>query len=213
MSKILYPVQEKYIQSFRNKPDLLLKEMEKYAKVNNVPILSWQSAEFIEQLVLMNSPKRVLEIGTAIAYTSIRIARNLKNNSVIHTIELSEDTIKIAKGFIKKSGVKEKIKLIEGDALTIMPGLKTNYDFIFLDADKTDYKRLFKYAMILLKKGGLIVIDNLLWQGYAAVTTKIPSKYKASALSIKEFNKLFIQHPKLKTTILPICDGIGLGIK
>ena len=213
MSKILYPVQEKYIQSFRNKPDLLLKEMEKYAKVNNVPILSWQSAEFIEQLVLMNSPKRVLEIGTAIAYTSIRIARNLRNNAVIHTIELSEDNINTAKRFIEKSGVKEKIKLIEGDALKIMPGLKTNYDFIFLDADKTDYKRLFNYAMILLKKGGLIVIDNLLWQGYAAVTTKIPSKYKVSARSIKEFNKLFIQHPKLKTTILPIGDGIGLGIK
>ncbi|GMR25148.1 MAG: O-methyltransferase [Ignavibacteria bacterium] len=213
MSKILYPVQEKYIQSFRKKPDHLIKEMEKYARVNNVPILSWQSAEFIEQLVLMNSPKRALEIGTAIAYTSIRIARNLNINAVIHTIELSEDTIKTAKGFIKRSGVKEKIKLIEGDAFKVMPALKTSYDFIFLDADKTDYKRLFKYAMSLLKKGGLIVIDNLLWQGYAAVATKIPSKYKASAISIKEFNKLFIQHPNLKTTILPIGDGIGLGIK
>jgi len=213
MSKILYPVQEKYIQSFRNKPDHLLKEMEKYAKVNNVPILSWQSAEFIEQLILITKPNRALEIGTAIAYTSIRIARNLKNNAVIHTIELSEDNIKTAKGFIKRSGVKEKIKLIEGDAFKVMPALKTNYDFIFLDADKTDYKRLFKYAMILLKKGGLIVIDNLLWQGYAAVATMIPSKYKASALSIKKFNKLFIRHPNLKTTILPIGDGIGLGIK
>ncbi|MCH7723662.1 MAG: O-methyltransferase [Bacteroidetes bacterium] len=213
MRKILYPVQEKYIQSFRKKPDNLIKEMEKYAKVNNVPILSWQSAEFIEQLILITKPNRALEIGTAIAYTTIRIARNLKNNAVIHTIELSEDNIKTAKGFIKRSGVKEKIKLIEGDAFKVMPALKTNYDFIFLDADKTDYKRLFKYVMILLKKGGLIVIDNLLWQGYAAVATKIPSKYKASALSIKEFNKLFIQQPNFKTTILPIGDGIGLGIK
>lgn len=213
MSNILYPVQEKYIQSFQNEPDHLLKEMEKYAKVNDVPILSWQAAEFLEQLILMTKPKRALEIGTAIAYTSIRIARNLKNNAVIHTIELSEDNIKKAKGFINRSGVNEKIKLIEGDALKIMPGLITNYDFIFLDADKTDYKKLFKYAMILLKKGGLIVIDNLLWQGYAAVSTKIPSKYKASAISIKKFNKLFIQQPNLKTTILPIGDGIGLGIK
>jgi len=213
MRKILYPVQEKYILSFRIKPDHLLKEMEKYAKVYNVPILSWHSAEFIEQLILITNPKRALEIGTAIAYTSIRIARNLKNNAVIHTIEVSEDNIKTAKGFIKRSGVKEKIKLIEGDALKVMPALKTNYDFIFLDADKTDYKRLFKYAMILLKKGGLIVIDNLLWQGYAAVATKIPSKYKVSARSIKKFNKLFIRHPNLKTTILPIGDGIGLGIK
>ena len=102
MRKILYPVQEKYIQSFRKKPDNLIKEMEKYAKLNNVPILSWQSAEFIEQLILITKPNRALEIGTAIAYTSIRIARNLKNNAVIHTIELRETNIKTAKEYWKE---------------------------------------------------------------------------------------------------------------
>ena len=212
MSKIFYPAQEKYITSFRKKPDELLIEMEEFAKTNDVPILSWQSAEFIEQLILMINPKRSLEIGTAIAFTAIRIARNLNKKSIIHTIELSEKNIESAKEFIERSGVGNRIKLIEGDALSVMPRLKKKYDFIFLDADKVDYKRLFDYSMVLLKRGGVIVVDNLLWQGYAAAS-KVPLKYKESAKSIREFNKLFIEQPNLQTTILPIGDGIGLGIK
>jgi predicted O-methyltransferase YrrM len=212
MSKIFYPSQEKYISSFRKEQDDLINEMQSFAKEHNVPILSWQAAEFIEQLVLITNPKRVLEIGTAIAYTTIRIAKNLKKNCVIHTIELSEDNIDTAKEYIEQSGVGDKIKLIEGDALSVMPRLKKKYDLIFLDADKEDYKRLFDYSMVLLKRGGMIVIDNLLWQGYAAAS-KVPSKYKESTKHIREFNKLFIEQPNLRTTILPIGDGIGLGVK
>ena len=212
MSKIFYPAQEKYISSFRKDQDVLINEIEAFAKEHSVPILSWQAAEFIEQLVLMINPRRVLEIGTAIAYTTIRIARNLKKKSIIHTIELSEDNIETAKEYIEQSGVGEKIKLIEGDALSVMPRLKKKYDLIFLDADKEDYKRLFDYSMVLLKRGGVIVIDNLLWQGYAAAS-KVPSKYKESTKHIREFNKLFIEQPNLRTTILPIGDGIGLGVK
>lgn len=212
MSKIYFPSQEAYIRSFRKESDELLKEMEDFAKLHNVPILSWQSADFIEQLVVMTNPKRVLEIGTAIAYTTIRIARNLKKKSVIHTIELSENNINSAKEFIEKSGLGENIKLFEGDALSVMPRLKKKYDLIFLDADKEDYKRLFDYSMVLLKKDGVIVVDNLLWQGYAA-SRKVPAKYKTSTNHIREFNKVFIEQPNLKATILPIGDGIGLGVK
>ena len=212
MSKIFFPVQQKYISSFRNDEDELIKEMEAYAKEHNVPILSWQSAEFIEQLILLLNPKRVLEIGTAIAYTSIRIARNLKKKSVVHTIEISQENIAASKTFIEKSGAADRIKLFEGDALVLMPRLKKKYEFIFLDSDKEDYKRLFDYAMILLKRGGVIIVDNLLWGGYAAAN-RVPSKFKASTEHIREFNKSFINQPNLKASILPIGDGIGFGIK
>ncbi len=212
MSKIFYPAQEKYISSFRKEQDDLINEMETFAKEHNVPILSWQAAEFIEQLVLITNPKRVLEIGTAIAYTTIRIARNLTKKSIIHTIELSEDNIETAKEYIEQSGVGDKIKLIEGNALSVMPRLKKKYDLIYLDADKEDYKRLFDYSMVLLKRGGVMVIDNLLWHGFPAAS-KVPSNYKESTKHIREFNKIFIEQPNLNTTILPIGDGIGLGVK
>ena len=212
MSKIYYPVQLKYISSFRKPQDGLITEMEAFAKLNSIPILSWQSAEFIEQLVLMINPKRVLEIGTAIAYTSIRIARKLKQNCKVDTIELSKQNIKSAKGFIKRSGVEEKVNLIEGNALNILPGLKKKYDLIFLDSNKEDYINLFGYAMPLLKKGSVIVVDNLLWQGLAAAA-KISVKLETSTYHIREFNKVFTKQPELITTILPVGDGLGLGIK
>lgn len=212
MNSILNQSQEKYLNNFKLAEDPLIEEMEAYAKQHNVPILSWQSADFLEILIKMTEPKRVLEIGTAIAYSSIRIAKNLRKKAVLHTIEKSKDNITVALENINKSGLGDKIEIFEGDALNIMPRLEKKYDFIFLDADKEDYMQLFNYSLILLKKNGVIFIDNLLWHGYAAVN-KIPPNYRKSAKFIKEFNEIFFSDKNLKTTIIPVGDGIGLGIK
>jgi predicted O-methyltransferase YrrM len=83
---------------------------------------------------------------------------------------------------------------------------------IFFDTDKEDYKRLFDYSLVLLRRGGIMVIDNLLWHGYAA-STRVPEKYKESTNHIREFNKIFMTQPNLKTLIIPIGDGFGIGIK
>ena len=212
MSKILYPAQKKYLESLRVKDEKLITEMEDYAEEHHVPILDWHSIEFIEKLILTNKPDRVLEIGTAIAYSTIRIARCLGKNSVIHTIEKSIDNIKIALENIEKSGLSKKIKLLQGDALSIMPQMNKKYDFIFLDADKEDYKKLFDLSMLHLRKGGVIIIDNLLWHGYTASTT-VPEKYKNSTKHIRDFNKIFILQKNLDSMIIPIGDGLGFGIK
>jgi caffeoyl-CoA O-methyltransferase len=212
MSKILYPSQKKYLQKFIREEDSLVLEMEELASKKRIPILYPESALFLEQLILLTRPKRVLEIGTAIAYSSIRMARQLRKKGVIHTIEKSDDNIKLAAEFVKRSGYDDKIKIIKGDALNLLPSMSKKYDLIFLDADKEDYKRLFEYSVILLKKGGIIFIDNLLWHGYTA-SKEVPKEFKTSTKLIREFNKLFTSQANLKTTILPIGDGIGLGIK
>jgi predicted O-methyltransferase YrrM len=212
MNDIVLPVQKEYLESFRLKNDPLISEMEEYAKANDVPILSWDSSELLEVLIKSYSPKRVLEIGTAIAYSSIRIARNLKKKGIVHTIEKSEDNINVAKTFIEKSGLQDKINIIQGDALNVMLQLDKKYDFIFLDADKLDYKRLFDYCLILLKRGGIIFVDNLLWKGYVA-NKRVPADYKTSTQLIRDFNDIFMAQKSLKTTILPVGDGIGLGVK
>jgi len=212
MNKIIYEKQIKYLKSLRSVDDPLIKEMEEFAKINNIPILDWNAAEFLEQLILMLRPKRVLEIGTAIAYSSIRMARKLKKKAVLDTIEKSLDNISLASKFIQKAGLESKINLIEGNALDILPSLSKKYDLIFLDADKQDYEKLFYYSLMLLKKHGVIFIDNLLWHGYVAQNL-VPASYKNSAKIIREFNKLFLSHSSLQSTILPIGDGIGLGVK
>ena len=212
MKEILYSEQKEYLDSFDIQTDKLLLEMEEFAKKNKVPILSRDSARLIELLIQMYKPERVLELGTAIAYTTIRIAGNLKKGGKIHTIEFSKDNEKFAKMYVKKSGLSKKIKLLFGDAKKVMPSLKKKYDFIFLDADKEDYLALFEQAMKLLKKNGVLFVDNLLWHGYAA-SKEVPEKYKTSTKFIRDFNNVFMNHQQLKTTILPVGDGIGLGIK
>lgn len=212
MSNILYEDQVEYLTSLRNQVDPLLKEMEKFAAEKKIPILDWMSAEFLEQLVLVSKPKNVLEIGMAIGYSSIRIARKLRKNSSFDTIEKSKNNIKLAKEYIKRAKLTSSINILEGDALEIMPVLDKKYDLIFLDADKEDYEKLFHYSVMLLKKGGVLFVDNLLWHGYPAAKS-VPESYKKSTKIIREFNKMFMNSIALHSTILSIGDGIGLGVK
>ena len=212
MIKIIYPSQIKYLESFNTEAESIINEMENFAAENNIPILTKDSAKFLEMLISIYKPKRVLELGTAIAYSSIRIAKRLGKKGVVHTIEKSVDNIKLAKENIAKASLNDKIIIYEGNAFDILPNLEKKYDFIFLDADKNDYKRLFDYCMILLKSEGIIFIDNLLWKGYVA-STRVPKDFRSSTKVIKEFNKMFLSQKNLQSIILPIGDGIGIGIK
>lgn len=215
MSKIIDELQLSYLYELRCADDDLSLEIEKFARENNVPILNKLAADLLETLISIKQPKRALEIGTAIAYSTIKIARQLPAGALIDTIEKSADNIKLADGYIKRSGVAEKINLIEGDALDIMPESDTYYDFIFLDADKEDYKELFEQSMRLLTSGGVIFVDNLLWHGYAAEEddSDAPDNVKGATDHIKKFNEIFTNCKYMKATILTVGDGIGLGVK
>lgn len=212
MSEIINPHQLKYLESLRPEQDSLLIEMEQFASEKRIPILDWKAAELLEQILLLIKPKRVLEIGTAIAYSSIRIARKLKKKGTVDTIEKSLDNISLASEFIKKAGLENQINLIEGNAKEVMPLLEKKYDLIFIDADKEDYEKVFYYSLMLLKKGGVLFVDNLLWHGYPA-SSKVPPSYKNSTKYIREFNKLFVNQSALVTSIYPVGDGIGIGVR
>lgn len=212
MSGILYPGQQKYIESFVPESDELIKKLEDFAHKNRVPILDSASAVFLEQMIMISKPKRVLEIGTAIGYSSIRAARLLDEKALLVTLEKSAPNYKLALQNFKDAGVENKIELIFGDALEIMPGIKKKFDFIFLDADKEDYRNLLDLSLKLLNKGGVMFVDNLMWSGFAAKKI-VPKKYKNSSRNIKEFNKYFMNNESLTTSLIPIGDGIGIGIK
>jgi len=212
MSNILYDDQVKYLTFLRNESKSLIKEMEIYAAKNKIPILDWMSAEFLEQLITVSKPKSVLEIGTAIGYSSIRIASKLRQKALLDTIEKSKNNIKLAKEYIRRAKLTSSINILEGDALEIMPGLDKKYNLIFLDADKEDYEKLFHYSLMLLKKGGVLFVDNLLWHGYAAAKS-VPESHTKSTKIIREFNKMFMNSTELQSVILSIGDGIGLGVK
>ncbi|MCL6099988.1 MAG: O-methyltransferase [Bacteroidetes bacterium] len=212
MAEITHIEQIEYLRRLRTPDDPLITEMESFAAANKVPILDWKSAELLELIIQIQKPKNVLEIGTAIGYSSIKIARLLRKNASLNTIEKSKPNIKLAKGFIKRAKLGSVINIIEGDALKIMPRLDKVYDFIFLDADKQDYEKLFLLSLMILKKGGVIFVDNLLWKGYAAAKS-VPTEYQNSTRIIREFNNTFLNSTAIKSAIMPVGDGIGIGIK
>ena len=212
MPDIILPEQLSYLEKFNVTNDPLLLKMERYASENNFPILDKSSVLFLEQLVKIYNSKNFLEIGTAIGYSTIRVAKNLHSAAKISTIEKSKDNINLAKSFFDEANLTDRINILEGDAFKLIPELNEEFDFIFLDADKEDYSELFELSLNILKDGGVILVDNLLWHGYAA-STEIPEKYKKSTEFIRKFNAKFLSHPNLKSAIFPIGDGLGLGIK
>lgn len=207
---IVYPEQVEYVDNLLNETDGLMFEMESFAKLKSIPILDMQSARFLELIVTIKQPKNVLEIGTAIAYTAIRIARNLPEGGKVTTLEMSKGNIEYAKSFILKASLESKIEILEGDALKLMPKLDKKFDLIFIDADKEDYLQYLELAVNLIAPGGIIVADNLLWHGNTASKNIAPSYEKTTGI-IREFNKKFASLPGFKTTLLTIGDGLGVA--
>jgi caffeoyl-CoA O-methyltransferase len=201
-----------YLLKFRSLKDPLLKKLEEYACSYKIPILEPESAEFLELLLKIYRPESFLEIGTAIGYSTIRAAKTLPKCTYITTIELSNHNVEIARSNFQEAGVEEFINLIEGNALDILRKFDKKFDFIFLDADKEDYPDYLPLIMKRLNKNGVLLVDNLLWKGFV-LSQEIPNEYKKSTEFIKKFNAEFLNHPDMKSTIIPIGDGLGLGLK
>jgi predicted O-methyltransferase YrrM len=210
MTGILLPEQYKYLIDIHPK-DNSFAEIKNFALLNKIPIVNDITMRFIEQLLIIKNPKTVLEIGTAIGYSALKIAKIISDKSSVVTIEKSTDNIIHAKNNFEKFDCGKKIKLLEGEAKEILKKIKTQFDFIFLDADKHDYPTLFPDLLNLLASGGIIVIDNLLWKGRVADINQ--DKKSVSTDLLRKFNSIFMQEKRMISTILSVGDGIGLGIK
>lgn len=202
-----------YLASFRRESEGLIKEMEDFAAANSIPIILPQGAEFLETAVAAAKPKKILELGMAIGYSALRMALAYPETHIV-TIEKSPGSMELAAEFISRSEAANHIEICFGEAEDILPSLQNGFDMVFLDADKKDYLRLLELALPLLKQGGLFIADNLLWHGYAAAKDEdVPESYRQSTEYIREFNRVFFSHPKLKSILLPLGDGIGFAVK
>ena len=158
---------------------------------------------FISQLI---RPETILEIGTYTGYATLCLAEGLTKNGKIHTIEINEELIDFQKKYFDKSKFKNQIFTHIGDAIDIIPKLKFKYDLIFLDADKANYPNYMEMVVPKLKKGGVLVADNVLWNGkvldYQQKRDDIETK------GIKLFSELVKKNSSLQTLLLPIRDGL-----
>lgn len=203
-----------FINSFDNPDSEICMKIEEEARSTYVPIVRKEMASFLKVLMAMNKPDNILEIGTAIGYSSILMGENTPDTTRITTIENYDKRIPIAKDNFKRAGMEKKITLIEGDANEVLKELTGPYDFIFMDAAKAQYIVILPEIIRLLKKGGVLVTDNVLQEGDI-----IESRYGVTRRNrtiydrMREYLYAVTHSDELKSTILPIGDGITISVK
>lgn len=204
---------EDYLKSLLPyKEDWIIK-MEKQAKAEKIPIMDPVSMHFLVQFVQMTEPKHILEIGTAIGYSTLRMHTGAPD-AKITTIEKEASRFEQASEYIKMNKKQDYINIIYGDALEVLQDLPRNtYDLIFIDAAKGQYERFFNLSSSLLTKKGIIVSDNILFRGFVSGEEPPPKRYEKLTKKIQAYNKWLTAHPEFSTSIVPIGDGIAISYR
>ena len=177
-----------------------------------IPIIMDDTLEVIDKYLRDNKPNNILEIGTAVGYSAMCFSEFLQDGGIIHTIERDEERLKEAKENIKKVGVEDKIKILEGDAVEILPTLNEKYDMIFIDAAKGKYPFFLKEALRLLAENGTIFADNILYKGYV-MSDYNKHKQRTAVRNLREYITEVTQNPNLETQILEVGDGLAITKK
>jgi len=198
---------DRYLEEYSSPEDEVLQELARHTYLKEVHpnMLSGKVlGGFLQLFSNMVSPDRILEIGTYTGYSAICLARGLKPEGKLVTVEVNEELRATTLSFFKKAGVDQQIELINGNALDVIPALEDTFDLVFIDAHKDDYPAYYQAAMEKLVGGGYILADNVLWSGKVLdgstddTTTKI----------IHQFNQMVTNDTRVKNMILPIRDGL-----
>lgn len=185
-----------------------MKELEELALKEYIPIIQPEVVQLIKVIFKTAKVKSVLEIGTAIGYSAINFAYFTEGR--ITTIERSAEMAAAARKNIEKCGMAEHIEVVEGEALEILKNIEQPYDCIFLDAAKGQYINFLPECLRILKPGGLLISDNVLYRGKVALDGFIPRKHRTIIRNLKEYIDEITE--KLETTVLPIGDGVAVSI-
>lgn len=203
-----------FINSFDSGDSEIVETIEKEAIADFVPIIRPEMGSLLKVLIALKKPTRILEVGTAVGYSSILMAENMPKGCTITTIEKYEKRIPIARENFKRAGYEDRITLIEGDAIDVMKSLEGTYDMIFMDAAKGQYINFLDDVMRLLSPGGMLISDNVLQEGDI-----IESKYgvvrrnRTIHMRMREYIYALTHMDGLVTSIIPIGDGITLSVK
>ena len=188
---------------------LELQEIKEKALENHVPIIMDDTLEYIYELYKDKSISSILEIGTAVGYSAICFTEILKEDGFIDTIERDETRVSEAKENIKLAEVEDKINIISGDAVEILPGINKKYDMVFIDAAKGKYPFFLKEALRMLKDDGIILADNILYKGYV-MSDYNKHKQRTAVRNLREYIREVTENENLETDILEIGDGLGV---
>jgi predicted O-methyltransferase YrrM len=202
---------DEYVVDNSQKEPQILQELTKetWQRVLNPRMLSGAfQGRILSMISKIINPKDILEIGTYTGYSAICIAEGISNEAIIDTIDKNEELEDIQNRYFKKSGFRDQIKQHIGNALEIIPTLDKKFDLVFIDADKSNYCNYFNLVIGKMKKGGIILSDNVLWSG--KVVEKLDKK-DIDTKSLLEYNRLLNSDPRVETVLLPIRDGLSIS--
>ncbi|SHH08253.1 O-methyltransferase [Tepidibacter thalassicus] len=213
MSNIVDELVQDYIRKTLKESKSFLRELEVYADENLVPIVQKEVAEFLKVLLKIHKPKRILEVGCAIGYSSMLFADTLNKNCEIITVERNEKMIEKARENFKKYGFEDNIKILEGDAKEKLKEVEGNFDMIFLDAAKGQYKLFYDLVIEKLKIGGLLISDNILYKGMVASDKYVIRRKKTIVKRMRNYLDYISNCNYLDTSLIPIGDGVAISYK
>ena len=196
-----------YLESHCDPESELLKyiDRETQLKVSMPRMLSGHfQGRVLSMLSKMIRPDRILEVGTFTGYATLCLAEGLTEKGIIHTIDINAELEDIVRANFNKSVLNEKIKYHPGNALEIIPGLDEIFDLVFIDADKKNNEAYYTLVMSKLRRGGIIIVDNVLWSGKVST----PQKNDQNTSIITTFNKMVHMDPRVEKLILPVRDGL-----
>lgn len=210
MSNITYDYMEDYIRSLVPDRSGTLKEIEDFALENKVPIVQKETGIFLEFITSMKKPKRILELGTAIGFSSILMYEASGTNPDIVTIERDDKMIEYAKMNLEKFNLSKKITIKKGDCLEILETLNEPFDLIFMDAGKGHYNHFLPHCLRLLNEDGIIVADNVLFRGMVASQELVKRRKITIVKRMREYLDLVTKDKNLITSVIPMGDGIAV---
>ncbi len=203
-----------YLRELLPGPDPLVAELEQVAKERRLPVAYPETAALLEMLVEATRPRRVVEVGVSIGVTTLRMARRLPPGGRIVAIDVDSKILEEAKANWRRAGVADRIESIVGPALEVLPAVEGPFDFVWLDAVKREYGGYLDLVLPKLAPGALVAVDNLLLDGRAADRRAGLGRWDREDIeAVRAFNARFVAEPHLRALVLPVGDGVGLGVR
>ena len=204
---------ERYLASFVPEAEGVLARLEAEGRAEGIPLIQRAGISFIRWLLGALRPERILEIGTAIGYSAIHMSEAAPQARIV-TLEIDPSRAERAARHFAEAGMSERIRCVTGDALAILPRLDETFDFVLIDAAKGQYRKYAELCLPLLRDGGVIVSDNVLFRGLTALPAEqAEPRRRSSVRRLQEYNAWLAAHRELETVILPVGDGLALSRK